>query len=138
KRSEELHLIDLDFSVTFSLLDLPPVNEYDMYIKNFGTANTKQAYVQCNEDNSDRDIQTKEVDLTDKWTQHPPEANAACGGSKASQDTTDKSTSRITTDSQRLTTFIRSAAQVVVELPKGNDSGSQTDLGKPKFKMIFL
>lgn len=39
-----------------------------------------QAYVQCNEDNSDRDIQTKEVDLTDKWTQHPPEANAACGG----------------------------------------------------------
>ncbi len=43
KRSEELlRLIDLDFSITFSLLDLPPVNEYDMYIKNFGTANTKQ------------------------------------------------------------------------------------------------
>ncbi len=29
-----------------------------------------------------------------------------------SQDTTDKSTSRITADSKRLTTFIRSAAQV--------------------------
>lgn len=33
-------------------------------------------------------------------------------GSKASQDTTDESTSRITADSKRLTTFIRSAAQV--------------------------
>uniref|UniRef100_A0A673LC47 WD repeat domain 60 n=1 Tax=Sinocyclocheilus rhinocerous TaxID=307959 RepID=A0A673LC47_9TELE len=127
KRSEELlRLIDLDFSITFSLLDLAPVNEYGMYIKNFGTANTKQAYVQCNEDNTDRDIQTEEVDLTDKWTQHPPEANAACGGSKASQDTTDKSTSRITTDSQRLTTFIRSAAQVMAVLIEENMAESNS------------
>lgn len=43
KRSTELlRLIDLDYSITFSLLDLPPVSEYDMYIKNFGTTNTKQ------------------------------------------------------------------------------------------------
>ncbi|EPY89240.1 WD repeat-containing protein 60 [Camelus ferus] len=37
-----LRLIDLDFSFTFSLLDLPPVNEYDMYIRSFGKKNTKQ------------------------------------------------------------------------------------------------
>lgn len=36
--------------------------------------------MQCNEDNTERDIQTEEVDMTDKWTQHPPEAKAACGG----------------------------------------------------------
>lgn len=36
--------------------------------------------MQCNEDNTDRDIQTEEVDMTDKWTQHPPESKAACGG----------------------------------------------------------
>lgn len=43
KRSTELlRLIDLDFSVTFSVLDLPPVNEYDMYIRSFGSANTRQ------------------------------------------------------------------------------------------------
>ncbi|XP_057587436.1 cytoplasmic dynein 2 intermediate chain 1 isoform X2 [Hippopotamus amphibius kiboko] len=57
-----LRLIDLDFSFTFSLLDLPPVSEYDMYIRNFGRKNTKQAYVQCNEDNVDRDVQTEEVE----------------------------------------------------------------------------
>lgn len=46
KRSEELlRLIDLDFSMTFSILDLPPVNEYDMYIRNFGAANTKQVSI---------------------------------------------------------------------------------------------
>ncbi|KAG1960442.1 WD repeat-containing protein [Pimephales promelas] len=127
KRSEELlRLIDLDFSITFSLLDLPPVNEYDMYIKTFGTANTKQAYVQCNEDNTDRDIQTEEVDMTDKWTQHPQEGNAACGGSKASQDTSVKSTARIATDSQRLTTFLRSAAQVMAVLIEENMTESNS------------
>lgn len=48
KRSNELlRLIDLDFSITFSLLDLPPVNEYDMYIKSFGTTNTKQVGGVC-------------------------------------------------------------------------------------------
>lgn len=39
-----------------------------------------QAYVQCNEDNADRDIQTEEIETRDKWTQHPPECNGACGG----------------------------------------------------------
>ncbi|KAA0723498.1 WD repeat-containing protein 60 [Triplophysa tibetana] len=126
KRSEELlRLIDLDFSITFSLLDLPPVNEYDMYIKNFGTANTKQAYVQCNEDNTDRDIQTEEVDMTDKWTQHPPESKAACGGSEVSQET-DESTARMTFDSQRLTTFLRSATQVMAVLIEENNAESNS------------
>uniref|UniRef100_A0A672PLQ5 WD repeat-containing protein 60-like n=1 Tax=Sinocyclocheilus grahami TaxID=75366 RepID=A0A672PLQ5_SINGR len=127
KRSEELlRLIDFDFSITFSLLDLPPVNEYDMYIKNFGTANTKQAYVQCNEDNTDRDIQTEEVNMTDKWTQHPQEANAACGGSKATEDSADESTSRINTNSQWLTTFLRSAAQVMAVLIEENMAESNS------------
>lgn len=46
KRSTELlRLIDLDFSVTFSVLDLPPVSEYDMYIRSFGTANTRQVSI---------------------------------------------------------------------------------------------
>lgn len=109
KRSAELlRLIDLDFSTTISLLDLPPISEYDMYIRNFGAANTKQvswretsakhsamprrrlnskwfprqAYVQCNEENADRDVQTEEVDSSDKWTQHPAEHGGACGGRK--------------------------------------------------------
>lgn len=39
-----------------------------------------QAYVQCNEDNADRDIQTEEIETCEKWTQHLPEHNGACGG----------------------------------------------------------
>uniref|UniRef100_A0A8D0D0N3 Dynein 2 intermediate chain 1 n=1 Tax=Sander lucioperca TaxID=283035 RepID=A0A8D0D0N3_SANLU len=115
KRSTELlRLIDLDFSMTVSLLDLPPVNEYDMYIRTFGTANTKQAYVQCNEDNADRDIQTEEIEVCEKWTQHPPEHNGACGDPNLSQEARDKS--EMNFDSRRLTAFLRSASQVMVVL----------------------
>ncbi|XP_029314047.1 LOW QUALITY PROTEIN: WD repeat-containing protein 60 [Cottoperca gobio] len=115
KRSTELlRLIDLDFSMTVSLLDLPPVNEYDMYIRTFGTANTKQAYVQCNEDNADRDIQTEEIEVCEKWTQHPPEHKGACGDPNLSREAPDRSD--INFDSQRLTAFLRSASQVMVVL----------------------
>ncbi|XP_028288466.1 WD repeat-containing protein 60 [Parambassis ranga] len=117
KRSTELlRLIDLDFSLTFSLLDLPPVNEYDMYIRSFGTANTKQAYVQCNEDNTERDIQTDETEMCEKWTQHPPEHIGACGDPNLSQEARDRTISDMNLDSQRLTSFLRSASQVMVVL----------------------
>ncbi|XP_060949891.1 cytoplasmic dynein 2 intermediate chain 1 [Limanda limanda] len=123
KRSTELlKLIDLDFSMTVSLLDLPPVNEYDMYIRTFGTANTKQAYVQCNEDNADRDIQTEEIEVSERWTQHPPEHSGACGDSNFSQEAQGRNMYEINFDSQRLSAFLRSASQVLVVLLEENQA----------------
>ncbi|XP_059182754.1 cytoplasmic dynein 2 intermediate chain 1 isoform X2 [Centropristis striata] len=130
KRSAELlRLIDLDFSMTASLLDLPPVNEYDMYIRTFGTENTKQAYVQCNEDNADRDIQTEEIEVCEKWTQHPPEHMGACGDPNLSQETRNRS--ELSFDSQRLTAFLRSASQVMVVLLE-EDRAERRSLRKPR------
>ncbi|KAJ8419128.1 hypothetical protein AAFF_G00006270 [Aldrovandia affinis] len=117
KRSTELlRLIDLDFSISFSLLDLPPVNEYDMYIKSFGTTNTKQAYVQCNEDNTDRDAQTEEIEANDKWTQHPGDSGTVCGGPKLTNEASAESMAELNIDSKRLAEFIQSASQVVAVL----------------------
>ncbi|KAF7706785.1 hypothetical protein HF521_020039 [Silurus meridionalis] len=124
KRSAEiLHLIDLDFSVTECLLDLPPVREYDAYIRSYGTANTKQAYVQCNEDNVERDTQTEDTDIMDKWTQHPPESSVACGGDGHDTSTrvpSDKGVTRTTLDSKRLTRFLHSSTQVMAVLLEEN------------------
>ncbi|KAI1889176.1 hypothetical protein AGOR_G00176380 [Albula goreensis] len=117
KRSTELlRLVDLDFSVSFSLLDLPPVNEYDMYIKSFGTTNTKQAYVQCNEDNTDRDTQTEEIEVDEKWTQHPGDSGTVCGGPKLMNKASDESSAKMNIDSKRLAEFLLSASQVVAVL----------------------
>ncbi|XP_058663961.1 cytoplasmic dynein 2 intermediate chain 1 isoform X1 [Ammospiza caudacuta] len=125
RTSELLPLIDLDFSVSFSLLDLPPVNEYDMYIRNFGKMNTKQAYVQCNEDNLDRDIQTEEVETLEKWTQHPGENALVSGGPINSQNTSVNGAPTPKIDSQRLANFLRSACQVIAVLLEEDQVATQ-------------
>ncbi|XP_074430245.1 cytoplasmic dynein 2 intermediate chain 1 [Larus michahellis] len=131
KRSSELlPLIDLDFSVSFSILDLPPVNEYDMYIRNFGKMNTKQAYVQCNEDNLERDIQTEEVETLEKWTQHPGESALVSGGPTNSQDMSVNGALTPKIDSQRLANFLRCACQVIAVLLEEDQVGTQ-----PRWKL---
>uniref|UniRef100_A0A4X2KTC8 Dynein 2 intermediate chain 1 n=1 Tax=Vombatus ursinus TaxID=29139 RepID=A0A4X2KTC8_VOMUR len=107
-----LRLIDLDFSFSFSLLDLPPVNEYDMYIRNFGKRNTKQAYVQYNEDNVERDVQTDEIETHEVWTQHPGESTIVSGGNRDMSDGT--YVTKI--DTPRLANFLRAACQVIAVL----------------------
>ncbi|XP_059567282.1 cytoplasmic dynein 2 intermediate chain 1 isoform X6 [Myotis daubentonii] len=109
-----LRLIDLDFSFTFSFLDLPPVNEYDMYIRNFGRKNTKQAYVQCNEGTVERDIQTEEMETREAWTQHPGEGAAVSGGSESREPSDAAAAPKV--DTLRLSSFLRAACQVVAVL----------------------
>lgn len=62
------------------MFDLPPVKEYDLYIRSFGRSDTRQAYVQTRDDDIDRDIQTEDVETLVKWTQHPPDNEIAVGG----------------------------------------------------------
>ncbi|KAM5255328.1 cytoplasmic dynein 2 intermediate chain 1 [Ctenodactylus gundi] len=109
-----LRLIDLDFSLTFSLLDLAPVNEYDMYIRNFGKKNTKQAYVQYNEDSVERDVQTEDIETREVWTQHPGESAIVSGGCEE-KDPSD-ATIIPKVDTPRLSSFLRAACQVIAVL----------------------
>ncbi|XP_055277642.1 cytoplasmic dynein 2 intermediate chain 1 isoform X2 [Moschus berezovskii] len=118
-----LRLIDMDFSFTFSLLDLPPVNEYDMYIRNFGKKNTKQAYIQCNEDSVDRDIQTEEVETREAWTQHPGEGAAVSGGSERSGPGDAAIVPKV--DTPRLSSFLRAACQVMAVLLEEDQAAAQ-------------
>ena len=39
-----------------------------------------QAYVQCNDDNVDRETQSEEIEMRTKWVQHSPEGFICCGG----------------------------------------------------------
>ena len=36
-------MVELDVSI-YDIFDLPPMNEYDLYIKNFGLSNAVQVY----------------------------------------------------------------------------------------------
>ncbi|XP_055997443.1 cytoplasmic dynein 2 intermediate chain 1-like isoform X3 [Ostrea edulis] len=115
KRAQDLlQMIELDVSA-YDLFDLPPVKEYDLYIRSFGRTDTKQAYVQTNEDNIDRDIQTDEIDFRQKWTQHPPEDFTGCGRGDGEKDLDEEETAQQNKqqDLGRLNSFIQKAGQVI-------------------------
>ncbi|XP_013391905.2 WD repeat-containing protein 60-like [Lingula anatina] len=114
RRGQELlQLIELDVA-NFSLFDLPPVKEYELYMRNFGSMNTKQAYIQTNEDNIDRDIQTEEIETKEKWCQHPPEDLKGSGGDDEETEKSVDSSGKV--DSVRLTKFLQQSLQVVAIL----------------------
>ncbi|XP_071943520.1 cytoplasmic dynein 2 intermediate chain 1-like isoform X2 [Antedon mediterranea] len=113
KRGQELMaLLDLD-AVGFDVLDMAPVNEYDLYIRSFGQSNTKQAYAQCNEDNLEREIQTDDIEMETKWTQHPANDSKGCGGETLNED--ERSIFK-GEDSMRLAHFLEKASRVVCTL----------------------
>lgn len=117
RRGQELmHLIDLDV-VAFDIFDLPPLNEYELYIKNFGRSDTKQAYVQCNEDNLEKEIQTEEIETRTKWTQNPASDAAGFGDDEDDlQEDLSSLTEKANIDSLRLSKFLQRAAQTCLIL----------------------
>uniref|UniRef100_A0A8C6VPZ2 Dynein 2 intermediate chain 1 n=1 Tax=Nothobranchius furzeri TaxID=105023 RepID=A0A8C6VPZ2_NOTFU len=123
--AELLRLIDLDYSTTFSLLDLPPVTEYEMYIRHFGNANTKQN-VFCRNTLSRKKAHFMYYYyffiLTDP---------------KSSQEARDKTNSDLCFDSHRLASFLQSASQVMVVLLE-EDEAERKSLRKLKIQTESL
>ncbi|KAI8497262.1 WD repeat-containing protein 60 [Branchiostoma belcheri] len=115
KRGKELmRLLELDF-VGHDILDIPPLTEYELYIRSFGSSNTQQAYTQCGDDNIDREVQTEEVEISQKWTQHPSTQVNACGDdSSISGADQDQETKAV--DTVKLTNFLNRSCQVVAVL----------------------
>ncbi|XP_050433201.1 uncharacterized protein LOC126841031 [Adelges cooleyi] len=64
-----MEMIKLD-TVSFSLFDMPAI-PYEQYIQIYGQSNMSQVYTQTNDDYADKEIQTTEIDLSEKWTQRP-------------------------------------------------------------------
>ncbi|CAL1526042.1 unnamed protein product, partial [Lymnaea stagnalis] len=132
KRYEDLSkLIELDVS-KFDMFDLPPVKEYELYIRSFGRSDTKQAYIQTRDDDIERDIQTDEIESLSKWTQHPPEDETAVGGEGINVQTSkDNEKSSGPTDPEKLNTFLNRVGQFLFTI-LDEESKSSTDEEKKK------
>ena len=73
-------LLQLDFE-SMELFDIPPLSEYDVYVKQFGFEMTRQMAVQSDEDTFECDTQTDTIITRAKWTQHSTEGGeCSCGG----------------------------------------------------------
>ncbi|KAJ3416774.1 WD repeat-containing protein 60 [Chytridiales sp. JEL 0842] len=75
RRAKELQsMIELDVAI-YDIFDIPPMNEYELYIRNFGSSNAVQEKVstQWNEDYGESETQTEVYQMDSKWTQAPPD-----------------------------------------------------------------
>ena len=73
-------MIELDVT-GYDMFDLPPMSEYEVYMRSFGQQDARQVAVETGEDMVDTDVQTDHIGTRDIWTQHPAEGGAV-GGAK--------------------------------------------------------
>lgn len=125
KRGEELlRLIELDV-VVFNMLDIPPLSEYELYMKNFGSEDTRQVSSQTGEDSIGRDVQTDDIVMMNRWVQWPPEDHRGWGCDDDNDDDVMNSghiTNTILSDKDAmgLSKFLHSASQVICVLLEEN------------------
>ncbi|XP_046582184.1 cytoplasmic dynein 2 intermediate chain 1-like isoform X1 [Haliotis rubra] len=139
KRGTDLQkMIELDVA-RYDMFDLPPVREYEMYIRSFGRSNTKQAYIQTNEDNIDRDIQTDDIDTKEKWTQHPSEDLLGVGGDGIDPEAAnDNQIISRHGDTVKLAKFVEKIGQTVgFLLDEERDGGDRHNLDNTKSNVGF-
>ncbi|XP_063390987.1 cytoplasmic dynein 2 intermediate chain 1 [Cydia fagiglandana] len=56
--------------MSFTLFEMKPIS-YDLYMATFGRTNYTQSTVQTFDDGITEEIQTDDIDMENKWTQHP-------------------------------------------------------------------
>ncbi|KRZ33185.1 WD repeat-containing protein 60, partial [Trichinella pseudospiralis] len=79
-RFEDLKpLIELE-SATYNMLDIPPLSDYDLFLRRAGRSGILQKATQTKDDNVDREIEVIQSVVKDKQTQHPAENNFTCTG----------------------------------------------------------
>ncbi|KAJ3216812.1 WD repeat-containing protein 60 [Dinochytrium kinnereticum] len=137
---EPKHIIEdlknlVEFDVAFyDIFELAPMNEYDLYIRSFGSLDSRQLLkfkvaTQWNEDFVDTEVQTEDWYIADKWTQAPPDQLIDSGVGKPDlpwlqsehemwkraekKNEFNKTTAITALDSLSLIKFLRNASQVM-------------------------
>ncbi|KAI8819216.1 WD40-repeat-containing domain protein [Fimicolochytrium jonesii] len=126
QRAKDLSkLITLDVC-SYELLNLQPLNEYELYIRNYGTSNTVQASTQSNEDQGSQETQTDLWETDSKWVQAPPDDFQGSGSGnpleqlQVSTKSVIRASQTAKIDSLRLASFLKRAAQVMDTLLEEN------------------
>ena len=126
--------------VTIELLDIAPMTEYEVYMRQFGVMGTGQQASQTHEDACEIAIQTEPEDAETTWTQFPPEDLVGWGREvtkeKEEKEESLGTLSYLNINSARLSKFIRSVSPVICSLLQENMLSSrksgESDFGVSK------
>lgn len=64
-------LVYLDICA-FDIFDFAPLNQYELFIRNYGNSGCGQMATQTSDDNVAISVQTEDWDVVNKWTEAPP------------------------------------------------------------------
>uniref|UniRef100_A0A158P8S1 WD_REPEATS_REGION domain-containing protein n=1 Tax=Angiostrongylus cantonensis TaxID=6313 RepID=A0A158P8S1_ANGCA len=93
ERYRKLNSLIMIEHVTYTIVDQPPMKDYDFYMELFGKSGRSLLSTQTGDDNLSEETQTEETTNAIKWTQHPPRVRgfnlltfftffAICGGNR--------------------------------------------------------
>ena len=85
-----------------------------MYIKSFGNSNSNQVGIQTNDDYQDREIQTEDYQVQDKWIQNTPDTILEVGSNEAQTKT--KLNMKIANVSSSGLKFLKKATKIIEDL----------------------
>ena len=95
----------MDF-VSFDMFDLPPLSEYEIYVKKFGSDTSRQMAVQTGEDNLEQETQTDSVPMSSIWVQCPPNDYKGYGREEEEEK------AYVDENALKLVSFLKKASQV--------------------------
>ncbi|KAJ1370846.1 WD repeat-containing protein 60 [Parelaphostrongylus tenuis] len=72
ERYRKLNSLIMIEHVTYTIVDQPPIKDYDFYMELFGRSGKSLLSTQTGDDNLNEETQTEETLNAIKWTQHPP------------------------------------------------------------------
>eukprot|EP00730_Choanoeca_flexa_P002007 TRINITY_DN10876_c0_g1_i7.p1 TRINITY_DN10876_c0_g1~~TRINITY_DN10876_c0_g1_i7.p1 ORF type:complete len:948 (+),score=153.77 TRINITY_DN10876_c0_g1_i7:80-2923(+) len=110
-------LVTLDTS-SFTILDLAPCTEYELYIRSFGKSGHQQVAVQCSAESLEAECQTESITNATRWTQYPPQDLKGVGvdGGSQTNDEDDDASRLGLADLSGLDEFLTKASRVVLTL----------------------
>ncbi|KAK5979487.1 hypothetical protein GCK32_007432 [Trichostrongylus colubriformis] len=109
--------------VFHTIVDIPPIKDYDFYMELFGQSGKNQSSTQTGSDDVSEETQTEESLNEIKWTQHPPHDDYGWGSESTAREGVDWEEDEKMAmfrenhlQNPRLKQFLEAAGQVVIDL----------------------
>ncbi|EYB95924.1 hypothetical protein Y032_0154g2947, partial [Ancylostoma ceylanicum] len=130
--------------VLYTIVDCPPIKDYDFYMELFGQSGKNQSSTQTGDDDLSEETQTEDNIEETKWTQHPAHDDFGWGAeSSSTMDLNTREDQEMAMfrenhlENPRLKQFMESAGQVIIDLISARHKSSSDVVLRNKCALAF-
>ncbi|RCN52690.1 hypothetical protein ANCCAN_01066 [Ancylostoma caninum] len=130
--------------VLYTIVDCPPIKDYDFYMELFGQSGKSQSSTQTGDDDLSEETQTEDSIDETKWTQHPAHDDFGWGAeSSSTMDLNTREDQEMAMfrenhlENPRLKQFMESAGQVIIDLISARHKSTSDVVLRNKCTLAF-